>query len=117
MNKKIKIQGIDVSYKVYKNKVHLIYIIPVISQGCIIDHIKILSRYKIITSSDIELIPPKEKFVNKISMKYSVKKKNLKFNYSIIPNLPSLSKDIAFIKSLTINDLKFYREFVINKIL
>lgn len=116
MNKKIKIQGIDVSYKVYKNKVHLIYIIPFISQGCIIDHIKILSRYRIITNSDIKLIPPKEKFVNKISMKYSVKKKKLKFNYSII-SLPSLSKDITFIKSLTINDLKFYREFVINKIL
>lgn len=63
-----------------ENKIQLEYKVPIISQNVIIDEIKMKFRYK--KKGDIwSLIPIKERFINKLSVKYGIKKKNIKYLY------------------------------------
>lgn len=61
-------------------KIQLEYKIPIISQNVIIDEIKMKFRYK--KQGDIwSFISLRERFINQLSVRYGIKKKNIKSKY------------------------------------
>lgn len=61
-------------------KIQLEYKVPIISQNVIIDEIKMKFRYK--KQGDIwSFISLRERFINQLSVRYGIKKKNIKSKY------------------------------------
>lgn len=64
-----------------EKKIMMIYKIDVVCFGTVVDNIKVYSIYSREENGSLKLKRPKERFFNKISMKFSISKSNIKYNY------------------------------------
>lgn len=63
-------------------KIQLEYKVPIISQNVIIDEIKMKFRYRYKKRDDVwSFISLRERFINQLSVRYGIKKKNIKSKY------------------------------------
>lgn len=125
-----------------KNKIQIEYRVPIISGNKIISDKKVKIRYikRIISvgaSVKVEqdllndsmngifnkfsIIPFKDRFINKLSMNYGIKKKNIKLQYSTSPiefKSDNIKYEISPIfLSFVFDDKKWKRDYLLNKIL
>lgn len=114
-----------------ENKIQLEYKVPILSQNVIIGEIKMKFRYK--KQGDIwSLIPIRERFINQLSVRYGIKKKNIKYNYinkNVTNNNPfnytymDLSVDElnysirSLFKSFKFDDITWHRERLIKSLI
>lgn len=113
------------------SKIQLEYKIPIFSQNIIIDNIKMKFRYK--KKDDIwSLIPIRERFINQLSVRYGIKKKNIKHVYlkenrNLLNPFDYTYKDInvdginytiiSIFKSFKFDDITWHRESLLKSLI
>lgn len=117
-------------------KIQLEYKVPIFSQELKIDSIKVkfryekeyrLNLYNLKHEDSWSLIPINERFFNKISMSYGIKKSKIKCkiekkvgNFDSNENITIVVKGVEYninslIKKFIFNDIKWHRNFIISK--
>ena len=73
----------DIKVRVLSDrKIMMVYKINVVCFGTIVDTLKVYSIYSKEEDSTLKLKRPKERFFNKISMKFSISKSGIKYKYT-----------------------------------
>lgn len=64
-----------------EKKIMMVYKINVVCFDTVVDNLKVYSIYSKQEDGTLKLKTPKERFFNKISMKFSISKSNIKYQY------------------------------------
>lgn len=108
-------------------KIQLEYKVPIISNGVVIETIKMKFRYRKSDENWLS-IPIRERFINQLSVRYGIKKKNIKLDYHEIGNkihsmshyyykfcVDGIDYNISSLfKSFIFDDIVWHRERLLN---
>jgi hypothetical protein len=92
-----------------ERKIMMIYKIDVVCFGTVVDSLKVYSIYSREEDGSLKLKKPKERFFNKISMKFSISKSNIKYKYVGIKSFQIENESFSishFLDGIVVDNIK-----------